>query len=63
MKLNIQQKNSYAWTSFYMEFADRLLQYKNNRTELLVLIKDVFDNLELNYPFKEKGKPIDDICP
>ena len=63
MESNIQPKNSFAWTSFYMEFADKLLQYKNNRPQLLELIKGVYDNLGLRYPFTENGLPIDDICP
>jgi len=63
MESNIQPKNSFAWTSFYMEFADKLLQYKNSRPKLLELIKGVFDNLGLRYPFMENGQPIDDICP
>jgi 5-methylcytosine-specific restriction protein B len=63
MDPNLQTKNSFAWTSFYMEFADRLLQYKDKRSELLTLLKKVHDNLGLRYPFTEKGQPIDDICP
>lgn len=63
MESNIEPKNSFAWTPFYMEFADKLLQYKNNRPELLDLIKDVFENLGMRYPFMDNGKPIDDICP
>ncbi|MDD4401873.1 MAG: winged helix-turn-helix domain-containing protein, partial [Desulfitobacteriaceae bacterium] len=46
-----------------MEFADKLLPYKNNRPQLLELIKGVFDNLSLRYPFMENGQPIEDICP
>ncbi|MDD2234872.1 MAG: AAA family ATPase, partial [Desulfitobacteriaceae bacterium] len=63
MESNIQAKNSFAWTSFYMEFADKLLPYKNNHPQLLELIKGVFDNLSLRYPFMENGQPIEDICP
>ncbi|MDD2211713.1 MAG: AAA family ATPase [Clostridia bacterium] len=56
--------NSFAWTSFYMEFADRLLQYKDKRPELLTLLKEVYDNLGLRYPFMDKsGQPLDGICP
>lgn len=63
MDLNIQLKNQFAWTSFYMEFADKLLPYKNNRSHLLELLKDVYKELELRYPFIEKdGMLIDDIC-
>lgn len=47
-----------------MEFADKLLLYKHNRPQLLELIKDVYDNLSLRYPFTEKdGMSIGDICP
>ncbi|WP_003545502.1 AAA family ATPase [Desulfotomaculum nigrificans] len=63
MESNIQPKSSFAWTSFYMEFADKLLPYKNNRPQLLELIKDVFDSSGFRYPFTENGQPIDDICP
>lgn len=64
MEPNAQPKKSFAWTSFYMEFADRLLMYKNSRPQLLALIKDVYDNSGLRYPFMEKdGAPVDDICP
>ena len=63
MEPNIKTKSSFDWVPYYMEFADKLLQYKNNRTEILNLIKSVFDNLVLNYPFIDKGSPLDDICP
>lgn len=64
MNSNIQLKNQFAWTSFYMEFADKLLPYKNNRSHLLELLKDVYNDLGLRYPFIEKdGMLIDDICP
>lgn len=29
------------WTKFYKEFADKLLQYKNNRQELIGIIKEI----------------------
>jgi 5-methylcytosine-specific restriction protein B len=61
---NIQLKNQFAWTSFYMEFADKLLPYKNKRPQLLELLKAVYEGLGLRYPFMEKdGMLFDDICP
>jgi 5-methylcytosine-specific restriction protein B len=64
MDSNIQLKNQFTWTSFYIEFADKLLAYKNNRPQLLELLKGVYEDLGLRYPFTEKdGMPIDDICP
>lgn len=41
------------WTDFYMEFADKLLEYKNNRSELIEKIQNVFNNLEMNLPTLE----------
>jgi len=63
VKTNIQTKNSFNWTHFYMEFANKLLLYKDNRPGLLELIKKVFDDLEIRYPFIDNGNPMDDICP
>jgi len=64
MDSNTQLKKQFTWIPFYMEFADKLLPFKNNRSQLLELIKDVYDNLGLHYPFTEKdGTPFDDICP
>jgi 5-methylcytosine-specific restriction protein B len=63
MESNIQLKNSFTWTRFYMEFADKLLQYKDNRPKLLELINGVFDNLGMRNPFMYNGIPINDICP
>lgn len=32
---------NFDWTNFYMEFADKLLKYKNNREELIEIIKSI----------------------
>lgn len=54
----------FQWTEFYMELASALLKYKNNRSELLVILKTIYADTGLNYPFKEKGKEeVEDICP
>lgn len=54
----------FQWTSFYMELASALLKYKNNRSELIGILKTIFSDAEMNFPFKEKGKEVyDDICP
>lgn len=54
---------NFNWTGFYTEFANRLLDYKNSRSELLTLIKDSYDSLGMKYPFNDNGYPIEDICP
>lgn len=54
----------FQWTSFYMELASALLKYKNNRSELIGILKIIFSDAEMNFPFKEKGKEVyEDICP
>lgn len=55
--------SSFNWTDFYMEFADKLLQYKHRRTELLAVLKEVYEELNIRYPFVKDDKPIEDICP
>ena len=37
------KKNYEAWIRFYMEFADKLLEYKDNRTELIQKIRKAFN--------------------
>ncbi|MBQ7928101.1 MAG: AAA family ATPase [Methanobrevibacter sp.] len=38
------------WTDFYMEFADKLLEYKNNRKALISKIYKIYDDLDLKVP-------------
>lgn len=55
--------SQFSWTQFYSEFADKLLQFKNNRNELLVILQKTYDELKMNYPFNEKDGLIEDMCP
>ena len=32
---------NFEWTNFYIEFADKLLKYKNNREKLIEIIKSI----------------------
>ena len=57
-------KSNYQWVDFYMELATALLEYKNNRSELIGKLKTIFSDAGMNFPFKEKGKETyEDICP
>lgn len=52
-KSDILTKMNYdkiEWTDFYMEFADKLLEYKNNRKELINIIYKIFEDLDLRVP-------------
>lgn len=57
----------FKWTEFYMEFADKLLEYKDNRQVIIDKIYKVFDENGINLIALEKkdNKPIypNDIDP
>lgn len=52
-----------TWTDFYMEFADKLLEYKDNRTELINKLQTVFNNLNMKLPTLENDENGDVIVP
>ena len=35
----------FQWTSFYTELASALLKYKNNRSELIGILKTIFSDV------------------
>lgn len=56
---------SFTWVPYYKEFAEKLLQYQENRLDLCRLIYDHEDELLINYLHDEGGKDdkITDIDP
>lgn len=59
-----KEKTNFIWVDFYMELASALLEYKNNRSELIEMLKTIFADAGMKFPFKEKGKEMyEDICP
>lgn len=42
------------WTDFYMELADKLLEYKDDRTTLINKIQNVFQKLNMELPVIDK---------
>jgi 5-methylcytosine-specific restriction protein B len=58
-------KVKFTWVAYYQELANRLLEYKSNRTEL---VKGIYENiseigyLKDEYPDGRKGR-LEDICP
>lgn len=53
----------FTWIDFYMEFADKLLPYKNDRQSLIDKIKNVFESAGIDLPKLEKDNNIVDIDP
>ncbi len=63
MQKNQAQEANYQWIHFYTEFADVLLNYKSNRTDLIKKIREVFALANMKLPKLEKDDNIEDIDP
>ena len=71
--LNIREVHEVAsernlnWVKFYMEFADRLLEHKDDRRELVTKVRDVCNNLDFSYldnsGTADSDEGLLDICP
>ena len=60
--------NRFVWTNFYEEFANKLLEFKNRRQELLKEINDIEFQVFQKPSLMDRGKdgsefPMDDFCP
>ncbi len=53
----------YDWVDFYSEFAGALLTFKNNRDELIKIIKEVYEEIDIKLPTLEEDNQIVDIDP
>ena len=58
---------NFGWTKFYMEFADQLMNYRDDRGPLVEFVRGVcrqqgLTNLE-NHPSLDGSKGLQDICP
>ncbi len=51
------------WIDFYMELADKLLPYKNDRKTLIEKIKNIYFNINMRLPKLEKDNNLVDIDP
>jgi len=55
--------NQFVWVDFYKEFAGKLLDYKNNRADLVEKVKAVYAETGINMPTLEKDNQLVDIDP
>lgn len=55
--------NQFNWATFYKELAFRLLDYKDNRKELIEIIRSVYSETGINLPMLESENRIIDIDP
>ena len=55
--------NQFDWVDFYKELSGKLLQYKNNRAELVEKVRKIYEITGLNMPTLEKDNQLVDIDP
>ncbi|MBZ3936424.1 AAA family ATPase [Methanimicrococcus blatticola] len=58
--MEIEDKISFSWIPFYMEFANKLLPFKENRTELVEILRIAYEKTNLMFPL---GSTANDVCP
>lgn len=51
----MDNKATYPWVAFYIEFANRLLAFANDRKPLVDIIKSVYEQIGINLPKLEKN--------
>lgn len=55
--------NQFDWVDFYKELSVKLLQYKDNRDELIEKVRKIYEITGINLPTLEKDNQIVDIDP
>jgi len=55
--------NQFDWVDFYKDLASKLLNYKNNRQELVDKVRRIYETTGINLPTLEKDNQIVDIDP
>lgn len=59
----MKEQNQFDWVDFYKEFAIILLDYKDNRIELIEKVKAIYEETGIKMPTLEKDNNIVDIDP
>lgn len=59
----MSESNQFDWVDFYKELSSKLLQYKDNRKELIEKVRKIYEISGINLPMLEKDNQIIDIDP
>lgn len=62
-EINGVSTNQFDWVDFYKELASKLLQYKDNRQELVEKVRKIYETTGINLPTLERDNQIVDIDP
>ena len=52
----------FKWVEFYIEFATKLLEYKNNRTSLIELLQEAYSRIGMKLPILQNTAPHHDTA-
>mgnify|MGYP001771879340 CR=1 FL=1 len=55
--------DQFQWVDFYKEFANKLMEFKDNRGALIDKVKAIYTNTGINMPTLEKDNNLVDIDP
>lgn len=55
----MQHEESFAWTSFYSELADKIAIYRRNRPELIGIVQKVHELAGMRVPKLDAREPVD----
>ena len=59
----VMKEKDYTWINFYMEFADKLLEYKDNQEELISKIVKTYDKIGIEMATLERDENERSIIP
>lgn len=59
----MRNNNQLDWVEFYKELSEKLLSYKGNRQELILIVKQIFSRTEISMPTLDTDNQIFDIDP
>ena len=59
----VAMAEQFKWVSFYMEFATKLLEYRDDRTSLIEKLQNVYSNIGMKLPKLDKENIPKDIDP
>lgn len=62
-EMNGVSTKQFDWVDFYKELASKLLQYKDNRQELVEKARKIYETTGINLPTLERDNQIVDIDP
>lgn len=55
--------NLYKWVESYEKIADKFMDFKEDRSQLLKDLRNIYGDISLKYPFMDGVTPLTDIDP